>query len=47
MTTINVKEETKEDFKKERLNYSAKVNENISEDEFVKTLLNKFKEKKK
>jgi len=47
MATINTSQDTKEEFKEEKLNYSAKIKKDISEDEFLKVLLNNFKEKKR
>ena len=42
MVTINVSEETKERFKKLKLQISAQKKESISEDNFLIQLLNKF-----
>jgi isopropylmalate/homocitrate/citramalate synthase len=46
MVTINVSEETKEEFKKIKLELSAKQGKSISEDELLKILIEKYKEKK-
>ncbi len=45
MATINISDETKEIFKKLKLNLSAKNGEQISEEEFVKILINNFEDK--
>ncbi len=42
MATINVSGETKEIFKKLKLNLSAKNGEQISEEEFEKILISNF-----
>jgi len=46
MATINVSDETKEIFRKLKLNLSAKNGEQISEEEFEKILINNFGDKK-
>jgi len=46
MATINVGDETKEIFKKLKLNLSSKNEKQISEDEFLKILINNFEEEK-
>lgn len=47
MTTINASTETKEKFKTLRLKEQAKENKTISEDDFMKILMDKFEGKKK
>lgn len=47
MVTINISAETKERFKKLKLEISVQKGESISEEEFENILLDKFQEKKK
>ena len=47
MVTINVSEETKEKFRTAKLNHSAKIKKEFSEDEFLDFLLNKFEGNRK
>lgn len=46
MVTINISEKTKERFKKDKLNVSAKEGKSLSEDDFENILLDKFEGKK-
>ena len=46
MVTINVSNNVKEEFKKLKIIYAAYVGTSISENEFLKVLLDRFKEKK-
>jgi len=46
MDTINVTKETKKEFRKEKLIESAKKGETISEENFVRFLIKKYKEVK-
>jgi hypothetical protein len=45
MVTINISIETKERFKKIKLDVSAKQNKRLSEEDLMKLLLDKFEEK--
>lgn len=47
MVTINISDKTKERFKKQKLEESAKQGKSISEDEFEIILLDKYEKKKK
>lgn len=47
MVTINISEQTKDRFKKLKLDFSAKEGKSFSEDEFEIILLDKFEGKKK
>jgi hypothetical protein len=46
MVTINLSPETKERFKRIKLNISAKEGKSVSEDDLLKILLDKFEEVK-
>lgn len=47
MVSINISKETKERFKKSKLNMSAKEGKSLSEDDFENILLDKFERRKK
>lgn len=47
MAVINISDETKERFRKRKLEHAAKSGEDFSEDKFMVVLLDKFEEKKK
>lgn len=47
MTGINTSSETKERFKKKKMEHSAELKKSVNEDKFLNLLLDKFEEKKK
>lgn len=47
MVSINVEPETKKDFNIEKMKYCAEIKKGLNENEFIKIILEKFKERKK